>query len=138
MPVRSEHSNETELEENIFVETLNEPNRTKLIIDQIEQRLYNIEKCYFNPNTLAIVGYNRLRHTPDQYWKSRVYTMFSDAFLPHAWILDIWKHSSHDEDDTYEIPTTVYINIITFSAKVFVKKTLTHFLSQNPDINVYG
>ena len=109
--------------------------QNKLLIKKIQQRIFNIEQCYFNPQILTIEGYRHLRSTPGQHWKSKVYTLFCDTYLPHYWILDIWKSPSHNPD---EVPNTVYIQFITFRAKMFVKTTLDHFFSQqNSCINLY-
>ena len=109
--------------------------QNKLLIKRIEQRMFNIEQCYFNPQTLTIQGYNQLRNIPGQHWKSRLYTLFNDAYLPHYWILDIWASPSHKTDN--EIPVILYVQLITFQAKMFVKSVLTEFFAyQNSNINI--
>jgi len=116
---------------------MDETIQNKLILQSIEQRLFNIERCYFNPQILVIEGYNQLRSTPFNFWKSRLYTLFCDTYLSHYWILDIWQNSSHD--DPYKVPNTVFIKLVTYTVKIFVKKTLTQFFSsQNVDIKVYA
>jgi hypothetical protein len=59
--------------------------------------------------------------------------LFSDAYLPHHWILDIWKSRLADADER------VYVQLITFQAKMFVKSVLTqHFLDEyDANVNVY-
>jgi hypothetical protein len=101
----------------------------------LQQRMFNIEQCYFNPQVLSLEGFEQLRSIPGQHWKSRVYTLFCDAYLPHTWILDIWKDPSHT---TNEIPNTVHIQFISFRTKMYVKSALTHFFAyQNTSLNVY-
>jgi hypothetical protein len=107
--------------------------QNNLMIKRIEKRMYNIEQCYFNPQTLTIQGYNQLRNIPGQHWKSRIYTLFDDLNLPHYWILDIWESPSHKS----KIPFVVYIQLITFQTKMFVKSVLTeYFTNQNSNINI--
>lgn len=140
MPVRSEkyqiNQTEREIPEELSIPAeMIENIQNKLLIKSIQQRMFNIEQCYFNPQTLTIENYNQLRNTPGEHWKSRMYILFCDTYLPHYWILDIWKSPSQDPN---EIPHTVYLQLISFRAKMFVKSTLTHFLSyQNASINVY-
>jgi len=136
MPVRRELAMEADLEEenNIPIDMIQNI-QNSILIKNIERRLFNIEQCYFNPPTLTLQGYEQLRNTPGQHWKARIYTLFCDAYLPHYWILDIWKNPL---DDPEECPNTVYIQCITFRAKMFIKNTLTHFFSfQNTSINVH-
>ena len=140
MPVRSEIGAtdavpEISEDENIIPVEMVENIQNKLLINSIQHRLFNIEQCYFNPQVLTIEGYKQLRCTPGQHWKSRMYTLFCDAYLPHYWILDIWKSRL---DNTDEVPNTVFVQFITLQAKMFVKNTLTDFFStQNTNINVY-
>jgi hypothetical protein len=141
MPIRNysqevEPVHETrEEEENSITTKMIENIQNKLLIKKIKHRMFNIEQCYFNPQILTIWGYDQIRSTPGQHWKSRIYTLFCDAYLPHYWILDIWKSRVHNTD---EIPNTVYVQMITFQAKMFVKKNLEHFFSyQNTGIHVY-
>ncbi len=109
--------------------------QNKLIINKIEQKLFKLKQCYFNPQTLTIQGYNLLNHTPQDHWKSRLYTLFSDACLPHYYIIDCWKNPS--ENMTDDFPNVIHIQLITYLAKMFVKETLIHFLSYNNfNINV--
>lgn len=109
--------------------------QNKLLIKNIELRMFNIEQCYFNPHVLSIEGVNQLQSTYSQHWKSKIYTLFRDTFLPHSWILDIWKDPFHD---TNESPNTVHIQFVSFRSKMYVKSILTHFFSyQNLSINVY-
>jgi len=132
MPVKS--GMENSLEEVIPCERI-ETIQNQLLIKNIEKRLYTIEVCYYNPQVLTIIGYHLLPSSPGQHWKSKIYKLFSDVHLPHYWILDIWIHPSQSSN---EIPNTVYVQCITFRAKMFVKSTLTHFFSiQNANINVY-
>jgi hypothetical protein len=140
MPVRSEIGAtdavpEISEDENIIPVEMVENIQNKLLLNSIQHCLFNIEQCYFNPQVLTIEGYKQLRCTPGQHWKSRMYTLFCDAYLPHYWILDIWKSRL---DNTDEVPNTVFVQFITFQAKMFVKNTLTDFFStQNTNINVY-
>ena len=57
--------------------------QNKMLIKRIEQRMFNIEQCYFNPQTLTNTGYNQLRSIPGQHWKCRLFTLFNDVNLPH-------------------------------------------------------
>ena len=141
-PVQEEQPKETQMETNKNDEDVNNiPSQhfqhiqNKLLITRIERRMFKIEQCYFNPQTLTIIGYNQLRNIPGQHWKSKIYTLFNDAYLPHYWVLDIWASPSHKPQN--EIPVVVYIQLITFQAKMFVKSTLTEFFSyQNSNINI--
>ena len=140
MSVRS-RDKRSKLESNLEEEYNNIPPKksqqiqNQLLIKQVQHRLFNIEQCYFNPQILTIEGYNQLRNIPGQHWKARLYTLFSDVYLPYYWILDFWKSPSHVPD---EIPNTVYVHCITFRAKMFIKTNLTHFFaSQNTNIHVY-
>jgi hypothetical protein len=110
--------------------------QNKLLIQTIEQRMATIKQYYFNPQTLEIDNYNLLRSAPGQHWKSKIYTLFCDAYLPHYWIVDIYKNNSRTTNE--EIPTVVYIQLMSFPVKMFVKKSLTNFFKdQNININVY-
>ncbi len=109
--------------------------QNKLILNKIEKQIFKIKQCYFNPQTLTIQGYNLLNHTPENHWKSRLYTLFSDACLPHYYIIDCWKDPSNNMMN--DIPNVIHIQLITYLAKMFVKETLIHFLTySNFNINV--
>jgi hypothetical protein len=135
--VEEKEEEKEEEEEDIIPAKMLQNIQNKLIIQNIKYRMYKVKQCYFNPETLEIVGYNLLRGTPGQHWKSRIYTLFCDAYLPHFWIIDIWKHSANNTNDD-EIPSVVYIQLISFRVKMFVQKSLTNFFKdQNKNINVY-
>lgn len=135
MPVRSESASDINEEEHEHIPAeMIENIQHKLLIRSIERRLFTIEQCYFNPQILTIEGYDRLRNLPgQQHWKSKIFTLFSDAYLPHHWILDIWKSRLADADER------VYVQLITFQTKMFVKSVLTqHFLDEyDANVNVY-
>jgi len=106
----------------------------KIIIQNIQHRANIIKQYCFNPQTLEIVNYNLLRGTPDEHWKNKIYTLFCDANLPNYWIVDIWKKPS--DNINKEIPPVVYIQIISFCTKMFVKNTLTYFF-KNHQMNIH-
>jgi hypothetical protein len=122
-------------EENDIPPIIIENIQNKLLIKNIEKRMFEIEQCYSNPQVLTIEGYNLIKNTNEQHWKSRIYNLFCDAKLPHYWILDIWKNPLNKPN---EIPNIVYIQCITFRAKMYIKSVLTDFfLYQNTNINIY-
>ena len=89
-PVQENQSEETQIEGNKEDEDANNiPSQhvqhiqIKLLIKQIERHMFNIEQCYFNPQTLTNTGYNQLRSIPGQHWKCRLFTLFNDVNLPH-------------------------------------------------------
>jgi len=101
--------------------------QNKIVLNNIEKSLFEIKQCYLNPQTLTIYGFNQIEHIPDPYWKSRLYTLFNYAYLPHYYIIDCWKDPS--EDNSYQIPPIVHIQIITYPAKMFVKESLLCYFS---------
>jgi len=88
--IEPDHKTREEEENSVPIKMI-ENIQNKLLIKKIKHRMFNIEQCYFNPQILTICGYDQIRSTPGQHWKSRIYTLFCDAYLPHYWILDIWK-----------------------------------------------
>ena len=109
--------------------------QNKLILNKIEKKIFKIKQCYFNPQTLTIQGYNLLNHIAQNHWKSGLYTLFSDACLPHYYIIDCWKDPS--DNMINDIPNVIHIQLITYLAKMFVKESLIRFLTySNFNINV--
>ena len=89
-PVQENQSEETQIEGNKEDEDANNiPSQhvqhiqIKLLIKRIERHMFNIEQCYFNPQTLTNTGYNQLRSILGQHWKCRLFTLFNDVNLPH-------------------------------------------------------
>ena len=141
-PVQEEQPKETQMETNKNDEDVNNiPSQhfqhiqNKLLITRIERRMFKIEQCYFNPQTLSIAGYHQLRSIPGQHWKCRLYTLFNDVNLPHYWVIDLWRSPSHQPNA--KIPVIVYVQLITFQVKMFVNSILTEFFSnQNFPIDI--
>ncbi len=131
---KEEKKEEKEEDQNTIPPEAFQQIQNNLMIKRIEKRIYNIEQCYFNPQTLTVQGYNQLRCIPGQHWKSRIYTLFDDLNLPHYWILDIWESPSHNST---KIPDIVHIQLITFQTKMFVKSVITeYFTNQDSNINI--
>ena len=141
MPVSVYNKNKTDLEKqsDITPDNLLEAIRKQLILKRIEKRMLDITNCHFDPKILFIENYNQLRHTPGQLWQTRIFTLFGDVYLPHSWIIDICNAKMpKSHEDPNEVPDTVCIKLRSLAVKIFVKNSLTHFLSyHNTNIKVY-
>jgi hypothetical protein len=113
--------------------------QNKLLIQNIYKRLYIIEQCFFNPQSITIENFDQLRHIPGEHWTSRIYTLFRDTHIPQFYILDIFTDEENTNHDEQSVPNTVYVQLISFRTKMFVMSKLTHFfaLQPNSSINIY-
>ena len=103
-------------------------------LKRLKRRLFQLEKIYFNKQTLIIEGCEHLRSVPGQHWRSKIYSLFHDAGLPRFYILDMFTDTITDT-----IPSKITIQLITYRVKLFVRSVLLDFfLSQKKNtINVY-
>ncbi len=96
-------------------------------IKRLKRRLLQLEKIHFDDKTIVIEGCEHLRSVPGQHWRSKIYSLFHDAGLPHFYILEM-----STDDITDNIPQKITIQLITYRVKLFVRSVLLEFfLSQN-------
>jgi hypothetical protein len=130
--------------------------QNKILIQKLHKRLYTLEEHFYYPQTLTLEGCEQLNSIAGEHWTSRFYTLFREAQIPPFYILDVWKDDINidnnivnDNDNDNDTPThkdnntrfdivphTVYIQLITYRAKMLAKSKLNLYFSTLPNCSI--
>lgn len=110
--------------------------QNKILIQKLYKKIRTIEQLFFYPQTLTLENCESLQMIPGEHWTSKIYTLFYNAQIPQDYIYDIYEN----EDDLSPIPHTIYIQFVSFRAKMHAKNVLTHYFSMQPhnSIKIYN
>jgi hypothetical protein len=100
--------------------------QNKLLVKRIKKRILALEKTIFEPHTITLEGCENLRGIPGQHWRSRIFGLFTDANIPHSYIVNI-----RTTDFINDIPKKVTLFIITQHVKHYIYHTLGQFLAKH-------
>ena len=98
--------------------------QNKFQLQRLRRRLTHLEAVMFEPQCIILEGCENLRNIPGQNWKSRVYGLFTDAQLPHVYILNM-----RTDDIANVIPHKITIEIVSYCSKCYVYRKLYDFLT---------
>jgi len=105
--------------------------QNNLTVKRLKKRLFNLEKIYFNAQTIMLEGCEHLRSIPGQHWRSTIYSLFFDAGLPRFYILNMYTHNIIDT-----VPSTIIIQLISYRVKLYVNSVLLDFFSSQNKNNM--
>lgn len=104
----------------------------RLLLKRIKKRVLALEKDMFDPHTITLEGIDTLPGISGQHWTSRLYSLFTHANLPHAYILSIETF-----DKINDMPKTAVITVITYRVKLYsFYSLLQYFAEHRKDINI--
>jgi hypothetical protein len=110
--------------------------QNKFQMKRLKKRTHAVETAMFESQTITLEGCNQLRGIIGQHWTSRILGLFTDARIPHAYILNM--SSIEENEPENEIPNTIKIELITYRTKLYVFSRLLQFLTENrKNVNIY-
>lgn len=101
-------------------------------VKRIKKRLQTVEFAMFEPQTITLEGCPHLRGIRGQHWSSRIYALFTDAHIPHVYILNM-----NTDENMIEIPFKITIELATYRIKLYVYSVLLLFFTEHrKNINI--
>jgi len=106
--------------------------QNKWLLKRLARRIRAVENAMDIHHVITLENISALPGLQGQHWSSRIYQCFTDANLPHCYILEITT-SDHFND----VPKSVDISVITDRVKTHTYYTLLHYFAyERKDVNV--
>jgi hypothetical protein len=109
--------------------------QNRLLVQRLKKRILTLDTLFFEPHVITIEGCKNLRRIPNQHFFSSILSLFTEAALPHNYILKITTNTLNDD-----YPHIVSIHVITYRVKLYVFSVLNQFFTTQytqKAVNIY-